>query len=167
MLWKTYFTLLLKKCLRPCPGRSMYLSERINWIISIFPLWISKILFALGSLNHFGSLGCRIGECLFFYVSILFLGSVHCNCNQSPSNWFPGLNQGCSRATNWTFFGHRQNQFDNLFSTGFTKSVQLGGIYFTTSWNLFKPKNFWTQLKSVQLRGPFSLRLLSLRQYCT
>ena len=74
--WKTHYTLLIKMCLRPCPGLSMYLSERINWIISSFPRWISKILFVLGSWDHFGSLGCRIGECPFFYDSILFLGSV-------------------------------------------------------------------------------------------
>ena len=47
VLWKTYCTLLLKKCLRPCPGLSMYLSEKINWIISSFPHRISKILFYL------------------------------------------------------------------------------------------------------------------------
>ena len=76
VLWKSYYTLLLKKCLRPCPGLSMYLSERINWIISSFPRWISKILFVLGSWDHFGSLGCRIGECPFRYVLVLFLGSV-------------------------------------------------------------------------------------------
>ena len=57
---------------RPCPGLSMYLSERINWIISSFPWWISKILFVLGSWDHFGSLGCRIGECPFRYVLVLF-----------------------------------------------------------------------------------------------
>ena len=76
VLWNSYYTLLLKKCLRPCPGLSMYLTERINWIISSFPRWISKILFVLGSWDHFGSLGCRIGECPFRYVLILFLGSV-------------------------------------------------------------------------------------------
>ena len=76
VLWKSYYTLLLKKCLRPCLGLSMYLSERINWIISSFPRWISKILFVLGSWDHFGSLGCRIGECPFFHDSILFLGNV-------------------------------------------------------------------------------------------
>ena len=79
VLLKTYYTLLLKKCLRPCPGLSMYLSERINWIISSFPQWISKILFVLGSWGNFGSLGCRNGECPFFCVSILFLCSVFCN----------------------------------------------------------------------------------------
>ena len=66
----------VKKCLRPCPGLSMHLSERINWNISSFPHRISKILFVLGSWDHFGSLGCRIGECPFSYVSILFLSSV-------------------------------------------------------------------------------------------
>ena len=30
----------------------------------------------MDSWDHFGSLGCRIGEGPFFYVSILFLGSV-------------------------------------------------------------------------------------------
>ena len=62
VLWKSYYALLLKKYLRPCPGLSMYLSERINWIISSFPRWISKILFVLGCWDHFGNLGCRIGE---------------------------------------------------------------------------------------------------------
>ena len=69
VLWKSYYTLLLKKCLRPCPGLSMYLSERINWIISSFPRWISKILFVLGSWDNFESLGCRIGTGYFFWYS--------------------------------------------------------------------------------------------------
>ena len=55
----------------------MYLSERINWIISSFPRWISKTLFVLGSWDHFESLRCKIGEFPLFYVSILFLSSVH------------------------------------------------------------------------------------------
>ena len=76
VLWKSYYTLLMKKCLRPCPGLSMCSSEWIKWIISSFPWWISKILFVLGSWVHFRSLGCRIGEGSFFYVSTLFLGSV-------------------------------------------------------------------------------------------
>ena len=76
VLWKTHYTLFLKKCLWPRLGPSVYLSERINWIISSFPRWISNILFVLGSLDHFGSLGCRIGECPFRHVAILFLGSV-------------------------------------------------------------------------------------------
>ena len=76
LLWKTCYTFLLKKCLWPRLGPSMYLSERINWIISSFPHRISKILFVLGSWDDFGSIGCRIGKCPFFIVSILFLGSV-------------------------------------------------------------------------------------------
>ena len=84
LLWKTYYILLLKKCLWPRPGPSMYLSERINWIISSFPRRISKILFVLGSWDDFGSLGCRIGECPFFYDSILFLGNVDSNINKWP-----------------------------------------------------------------------------------
>ena len=35
-----------------------------------------KNSFCLGSLDYFGSLECRIGECPFRYVLILFLGSV-------------------------------------------------------------------------------------------
>ena len=66
VLWKTYFWLLLKTCLWPCPGLSMYLSDRINWIISSFPHRISKILLILGSWDDFRSLRCRIGECSFF-----------------------------------------------------------------------------------------------------
>ena len=61
-------------CLWPHLGPSVYLSQRISWIISSFPGWISKILFVLDSLDYFGSLGCRIGEGLF---SILSLGSVY------------------------------------------------------------------------------------------
>ena len=67
VLWKTYYWLLLKKCLWPCPGPSMYLSERINWIISSFPHRISKILFVLGSWDDFEGLGCRIGTGYFFW----------------------------------------------------------------------------------------------------
>ena len=43
-LWKTYYALLLKKCLKPCPGPSIYLSEKIIWIILTFPHRIPKIL---------------------------------------------------------------------------------------------------------------------------
>ena len=77
VLWKSYYTLLLKKCLRPCPGLSIYLSERMNWIISSFPRWISKIPFGFNTWDHFGSLGCRIRECSFFYGSILFLLTLY------------------------------------------------------------------------------------------
>ena len=56
------------------------LSERINWIISSFPQWISKILFVLGNWDHFGSLRCRIEECPFRYGLVLFLGSVLSFC---------------------------------------------------------------------------------------
>ena len=62
MLWKTYYTLLLKKSLWLCPGPPIYLFERINWIISSFPPEISKILFDLGSWNNFGRLGSRIRD---------------------------------------------------------------------------------------------------------
>ena len=61
-------------------AQKMYqaLSKRINGKITSFPHRISKILFVLGSLDDFGSLGCRIGEGPFFYVLILSLGSeVH------------------------------------------------------------------------------------------
>ena len=76
VLWKTCYTLFLKMCLRPCPGPSMYLFERINWIISSFPHRISKILFVLGCWGVFVSLESRIGEGLFFYDSILSFGNV-------------------------------------------------------------------------------------------
>ena len=84
VLWKTYYTLFLKKCLWPCPGPSMYSSERINWIILSFPHRISKILFVLGSWDDSWSLGYRIGTGPFFcYYTIwkwhcdLILGSIH------------------------------------------------------------------------------------------
>ena len=67
VLWKTSHILLLKKCLRPCPGPSMYLSERTNCIISSFHHRILKILFVLGSRDDFKCLGCRIGTGYFFW----------------------------------------------------------------------------------------------------
>ena len=67
VLWKSHYTLFPKKCLWPCPGPSMYLSERINWIISSFPHTISKILSVLGSWNNSWGLGCRIGSGYFFW----------------------------------------------------------------------------------------------------
>ena len=67
LLRKAYYSLFLKKCLWPCLGLSMYLSYRINWIISSFPHRISKILFVLGSWNDFEGLGCRIGTGYFFW----------------------------------------------------------------------------------------------------
>ena len=76
VLWKTYYWLLLKKCLWPCPGPSMYLSERINWIISSFPHRISKILFVLGSWDDFECLGCRIGTGYFFWYSNFWKNTV-------------------------------------------------------------------------------------------
>ena len=92
VLWKSYYTHLLKNCLRPCPGLSMYLSERMNWTISSFHQWISKILFVLGSWDHFGSLGFRIGECPFFCVSILLLGSVFYLGGPLPQCFFQVVN---------------------------------------------------------------------------
>ena len=71
VLWKTYYTFLLKKCLRPCPGPSMYLSERINWIILSFPWRISKILLDSGSWDNFGRLRSRIRDGSF-YVYLKF-----------------------------------------------------------------------------------------------
>ena len=76
VLWKTYYRFLLKKYLRSCPGPSMSLSRRIDWIILSFPHRISKILFVVGSWDGFGSQGCGIGESPFFHVSILSLGRV-------------------------------------------------------------------------------------------
>ena len=110
VLWKSYYTFLLKKCLRPCPGLSMYLSERINWIISSFPRWISKILFVLGSWDHFGSLGCRIGEGPFFYVSTLFLWSVSQKLleQRTNTNWFLKTQYCVSIAMDLTWLGAKR-----------------------------------------------------------
>ena len=71
VLWKTYYTLLLKKCLGSYQGLSMYLSKRINWNISSFSREISKILFDLGNWNIFGRLGSRIRE-VPFHVYLKF-----------------------------------------------------------------------------------------------
>ena len=79
VLRKTYYTLFLKKCLWSCPGLSMYLSERMNWIISSFPHRISKILFVLGSWYHFGSMGYRFGECPFFCCLTIWKNTVKGN----------------------------------------------------------------------------------------
>ena len=62
VLWNTYYKLFLKKCLWPCLGLSMSLSEWINWIIPSFPHRISKILFILDRRDHFGRLGSKIGN---------------------------------------------------------------------------------------------------------
>ena len=78
VLWNTLYTLFLKKCLWSFPGLSMYLSERINWIISSFPHRISKILFGLGSWGNFESLGCRIGTGYFFWYLNFWKNTVHC-----------------------------------------------------------------------------------------
>ena len=67
LLWKTYYTLDLKKCLWPPPGPSMYLSKRIDWIISSFTHRISQILFVFRSWGDFEGLGCRIGTGYFFW----------------------------------------------------------------------------------------------------
>ena len=64
--WKTYYTIFPKKCLWTCPGLSMYSSGRINWIISSFPRWISKILFDLVGWDNFEGLGCKSGTGFFF-----------------------------------------------------------------------------------------------------
>ena len=71
VLWKTYYKFLLKKCLGPCQGPSMYLSERINWIFSSFPCGISKILLDLDSWNNFERLGNRIRDG-FFHICLKF-----------------------------------------------------------------------------------------------
>jgi len=76
VIWKTYYTLLLKMCLRPCPGPSMYLFERINWIISSFPHRISEILFVLGSWDHFGRLETRNGMGAFFWYLSFYNNTV-------------------------------------------------------------------------------------------
>ena len=67
VLWKTCYTLLLKKWLKLCPGPSMYLSERINWIILSFPHRISKILFTLGTWDDSWGPGWKIGNGFFFW----------------------------------------------------------------------------------------------------
>ena len=79
VLWKTYYKLLLKKCLRSCLGPSMCLSARINWIISSFPHRISKILFVLGSWDKFECLGCRIGTGYFFWYLNFRKNTMHCS----------------------------------------------------------------------------------------
>ena len=79
LLWKTYYSLLLKNYLWPCPGPSMYLSERMNWIISSFPFRISKILFVLDSWGDFGRLEIRIGTGAFFWCSTFYNNAVKGN----------------------------------------------------------------------------------------
>ena len=48
VLWKTSYKLLLKKCLRTCPGLPISLPKRMNWIISSFPqvflFWIAWMI---------------------------------------------------------------------------------------------------------------------------
>ena len=79
-LWKTYYSLFLKKYLWPCPCPSMYLSERTNWIISSFPHRISKILFVLGRWDDFGSLECGIGRAHSLVITPLEISTVSILC---------------------------------------------------------------------------------------
>ena len=66
VLWKTFYKVLLKQCLRLCPGLSISLSRRIDWIVSSFSHRISKIFFVLGCSDDSSSLGYRIGTGPFF-----------------------------------------------------------------------------------------------------
>ena len=69
--WKTFYILLLKSCLRPCPGPSISLSKRINWVLIFsFPHKVSNIIFVLGSWVNFGRLGRRIAMGAYFWYFI-------------------------------------------------------------------------------------------------
>ena len=67
---------MLKKCLRPCPGLSMYRSRRIKWSISKNNRKILKILFVPESLYHVCILQARIRDGIFFVYNIRTFGSV-------------------------------------------------------------------------------------------
>ena len=55
----------------------------------------------MGSWDYFGSLGCRVGECPFRYVLILFLRSAQLPAGQiGPSDNFKKMSQGNSYL-NW------------------------------------------------------------------
>ena len=87
--WKTYYSLFLKKYLWPCPGPSMYLSERINGIISTFPHRISKILFVLGTaiIIQKVPIKCWLGSLNFAFCAL----DRHTNANLiGPSQQFIG-----------------------------------------------------------------------------
>ena len=68
---------MLKKCLRPCPGLSMYLSRRIKWIISKTNREIWKILFVPESLHHVCILQAIIRDGILFSYNIRNFGSVN------------------------------------------------------------------------------------------
>ena len=59
-----------KKCLRLHPAPSKCLSERINWIISRIPHWISKILFVQDAYESLAMLEGKTRKGLFFQGSI-------------------------------------------------------------------------------------------------
>ena len=56
VLSKCHSLTLSKKCLRLRPAPSKCLSERINWIISMVPHRISKIIFVYGSFEFLAML---------------------------------------------------------------------------------------------------------------
>ena len=65
MLLKCHSLTLSKKCIRLRPASSKFLSERINWIISIIPHRISKILFVYASYEFLAMLEGKIREAPF------------------------------------------------------------------------------------------------------
>ena len=67
-LWKCHCLNLSKNCLRLRPAPTKCLSERINWIISIIPHRISKILFAYSSYEFLAMLEGKIRETPFLKV---------------------------------------------------------------------------------------------------
>jgi len=74
-------------------------------------------------------------------------------------------NQCTVRPRTERFLGPVQKNF--LYSAGFTKFVQLRGFYLYCVVRFVQFESFWTQLISVHLRGPFSLRSFSSRPYCS
>ena len=68
---------LSKKCLRLRLAPSKCLSERINWIISRIPRWISKNIFVQGSYESLAMLEGKTRKGLFFQGLIWY--NIQCD----------------------------------------------------------------------------------------
>ena len=122
VLWMTYYKFLLKKCLRSCPGPSISLSRRVNWIFISFSHRISKILFVLGSLDGSWSLRYGIWMGLFFLKNNFWLIRLYCsheNTDFRAKNWTQGnLWQG-------VYQGKQNQVWCNLCTYLFSKTQKL------------------------------------------
>ena len=155
VLWKTYYWLLLKKCLWPCPGPSIYLSERIYWIISSFPRGISKIVLDLGSLDNFGRLGSRIRDGPFHMYLKFETRGVDAVLGFSPvQNQIRQENYWCNG------FGKRPPRQMQLFRMEGLQHLRILPNNFSHTMLLSHAERKITTNKTNKTEKPFSLHRL-------